>query len=191
MRFFRNIFNRPYFKGQRRLGKGVRFGRDIVFNCNRVEIGDDCYFGDGVRVDADSFVIGNRGAVYPGCFFPGPGIITIGDDFWLGKDATVDCQGGITIGNHVGIGGGSQVWTHIKFGDVRRGCRFHENYPVVIEDDVWLVGHVLCCAKHLGARSMAMLGSVIVKDMEPDRTYAGVPARDMTDVFGPQYGAGK
>ena len=32
-----------------------------------------------------------------------------------------------------------------------------------------------------------MLGSVVVKDMEPDRTYAGSPATDQTDRFGSQF----
>lgn len=34
---------------------------------------------------------------------------------------------------------------------------------------------------------MALLGSVVTKDLAADRTYAGVPAIDVTDRLGPQF----
>ncbi len=35
---------------------------------------------------------------------------------------------------------------------------------------------------------MAMAGSVVTKDMEENHVYAGVPAKDVTDVLGTQFG---
>jgi len=34
---------------------------------------------------------------------------------------------------------------------------------------------------------MAMVGSVVTKDMEENHVYAGVPARDVTERFGPPF----
>jgi acetyltransferase-like isoleucine patch superfamily enzyme len=169
------------------IGAGVRFGRNVVFNCRRVRIGDGVVFGDNVRVDAERFEIGDFGTVYDGCFFPGPGTLSIGHNFWLGSGSIVDAKGGTTIGNNVGIGAQSQLWTHMVFGDVLYGCRFHAAKPLTIGDDAWLVGHCLVSPVVVGARSLAMLGSVITRDMLDDHCYAGVPAADITEKVGPQF----
>lgn len=171
------------------VGSGVKFGRNVVFNCDRVRIGDGTVIGDDVVFDASDVQIGDFATIYRRCHFPGPGTLVIGHNFWLGDGCIVDSQGGTTIGNNVGVGAQSQLWTHMKFGDVMMGCRFHSAAPLVVEDDAWLVGHCLISPVRIGARAVAMLGSVVTRDLESDRTYAGVPAKDMTHVFGPQFEA--
>jgi acetyltransferase-like isoleucine patch superfamily enzyme len=171
--------------GDVRVGRGCSFGRNVVFNSRRVRIGDHVRIGDGVVVNATDFEIGDHGTIYDSCFFPGPGTLRIGHNFWLGTGGVVDCAGGTTIGSNVGAGAHSQLWSHIRFGDVCYGSRFHGERPLVVEDDVWFVGHCLVSPVHVGARSLAMLGSVVTRDMAPDRCYAGVPAKDVTDRVGP------
>lgn len=58
---------------------------------------------------------------------------------------------------------------------------------MVVEDDVWFVGHCLVSPIHARARSMAMLGSVVTRDMDPNRIYGGSPAKDITEKLGHQY----
>jgi acetyltransferase-like isoleucine patch superfamily enzyme len=166
------------------VGKRVRFGENVEFNCGRVRIGDGVFVGDNVRIDAEVFEIGDYGTIYDNCFFPGPGEVSIGHNFWLGAASIVDSQGGTTIGNNVGVGAHSQLWTHMKFGDIMAGSRFHSSAPLVIEDDAWLVGHCLVSPVTIGAWSLAMLGSMVTRDMQPNRSYAGVPAKDVTDALG-------
>lgn len=170
-----------------RIGQHVKFGRNVVFNCRKVVIGDGTIIGNNVTVNADTFEIGDYGTIYDSCFFPGPGELRIGHNFWLGSSSIVDSQGGTTIGNNVGVGAHSQLWTHMKYGDVLYGCRFHTARTLDIEDDVWLVGHCLVSPVRIGTRCLVMLGSVITKNLEPDRCYAGVPAKDVTDKIGPQF----
>lgn len=55
---------------------------------------------------------------------------------------------------------------------------------MVVEDGVWFVGHCLVSPIRAKARSMAMLGSVVTKDMDHNRIYAGTPAKDITDKVG-------
>jgi acetyltransferase-like isoleucine patch superfamily enzyme len=169
-----------------KIGKHVSFGKNVVFNCRKIRVGDGTIFQDNIVVNADVFEIGDYGTIYRNCFFPGPGELRIGHNFWLGAGAIVDCQGGTIIGNNVGVGPQSQLWTHMKYGDVMYGCRFHSTKPLIIEDDVWIVGHCLVSPVRIGTRSMAMLGALVTNDMEPDRTYAGVPARDITEKVGKQ-----
>ena len=170
-----------------RIGKNVRFGRNVVFHCEKVRIGDAVMFGDDVVVNATTFEIGDYGTIYSHCFFPGPGDLVIGHNFWLGTAAIVDCKGGTHIGDNVGIGAHSQLWTHMAFGDVLAGCRFNSQRPLVIHEDVWFVGHCLVSPITAGARSMALLGALVVGDMETDHTYGGAPAKDVTERFGAQF----
>ncbi|MFZ5822123.1 MAG: acyltransferase [Chloroflexota bacterium] len=184
----KRLLNRPTLKTKDvKIGRGTVFGRNVRFNCKKVRIGDGVIFQDNVLVEADDFEIGDFGTVYFGCFFPGPGKIRIGHNFWLGNNSIIDSQGGTVIGNNVGIGAHSQLWTHMKFGDVVVGCRFDSVAPLNIGDDVWLVGHNLVSPVTIGDRSLAMLGSLIVKNIPNDRVVAGVPAVDQTDKFGPQF----
>jgi acetyltransferase-like isoleucine patch superfamily enzyme len=170
-----------------RLGRDVSFGRNVVFNCEKVRIGDGAAFGDNVVVNSTTFEIGDFATVYNSCFFPGPGSLFIGHNFWLGTGAIVDCQGGTRIGNNVGVGAGSQLWTHMVFGDVLAGCRFHSRKQLIIHDDVWFVGQCLVSPITAGPRSMALLGSLVVRDMEADHTYGGAPAADVTSRVGSQF----
>lgn len=169
------------------IGEGVKFGRNVRFNSDRVRLGDGVAIGDNVRVDAESIEVGDYATVYADCFFPGPGSLKVGHNFWLGRACIVDSMGGTTIGNNVGVGPQSQLWTHMIFGDVLYGCRFHSTRGLEIGNDVWLVGHCLVSPIRAGDRSLAMLGSLVTKDMEADRCYAGCPAADVTEKVGPQF----
>lgn len=181
------FLDRPYFATKDvKIGENVTFGKGVVFRCKRVRIGDGVALGSNVKVLADSFEIGDYGTIYDNCFFPG-GEVKIGHNFWLGIGSIIDGRGGTLIGNNVCIGAHSQLWTHMIYGDVMYGCRFHKVKRLEIEDDVWLTGHCLVSPVKIGARSLAMLGSVITKDMLPDRTYAGIPASDITEKVGPQF----
>ncbi|MDY6854705.1 MAG: hypothetical protein SWO11_08340 [Thermodesulfobacteriota bacterium] len=182
------LFERPYFgTSDVRIGSNVQFGKNVVFNCKRVRIGDGVIFNNNIIINSDVFEIGDYATIYDYCFFPGPGILNIGHNFWLGTSSIIDAQGKTIIGNNVGIGAHSQLWTHMKFGDVMYGCRFHSSKPLIIEDDVWFVGHCLVSPVKIGTRSIAMLGSVITKDMKADHVYAGIPAIDITQKVGSQF----
>jgi acetyltransferase-like isoleucine patch superfamily enzyme len=169
------------------IGKGTVIGKNVRFNCKKVVIGDGVQIGDGVVFECETLAIGDFATIYPACFFPGPGDLTIGHNFWLGSNSIIDSQGGTIIGNNVGIGAHSQLWTHMKYGDLAAGCRFHSQHQLIVEDDAWLVGHVLVSPVRIGARSIVMLGSLVVSNIPSDRVYAGSPAKDMTEKFGSQF----
>lgn len=178
-------FGLPYFTSRDvQIGRNVRFGRNCRFHCERVRIGDGCIFHDNVRVNATEFVVGDYATIYHDNFFPGPGRLRIGHNFWLGNNCVVDASGDTTIGHNVGIGAHSQLWGHIGFGDVMLGSQFDATGALRIGDDVWLVGHNLVSPVSIGARSLAMLGSLVTKNIPADQTWAGSPATDMTAKFG-------
>lgn len=151
------------------------------------EIGDNCYIGEGVKFLVPYVKIGDYTKIHQYTLVPGQHEVFIGHNCWIGGNCILDGYGFLNIGNNVGIGADSQIWTHIRFGDWLAGCRFQSVKETYIEDDVWFVGHCLVSPITAKTRSMAMLGSLIVADMEANHVYAGSPAKDMTEKFGTQF----
>ena len=165
------FLNKPMFSTDDiTIGKNVHFGNNVVFDCKKVKIGDGCIFLDNTKVNSTEFSIGDYGTIYQNCFFPGPGKLTIGHNFWLGNNSIVDSQGNTTIGNNVGIGAHSQLWGHMRYGDIMYGCQYHSVKQLSIGNDVWLVGHNLVSPVTIEDRSMALLGSLITQNMLSDKT---------------------
>lgn len=165
----------------------VRIGKNVRIDVDHLEIGDGVFIGDNVVIEGPSVRIGDYTMIREGTTVGGRGVTDIGMCCWIGPGCVLNATDRFTMGNGVGVGAHSQLWTHMRFGDTLQGCRWDATKPMVIEDDVWFVGHCLVSPIHAAARSMAMLGSVVVRDMEADRTYAGSPARDMTDKLGSQF----
>ena len=153
----------------------------------RVVLGDCSYVGRNVRVLAPEFVLGDYSKLHADSFGHGAHPLRIGRNCWIGGTTVLDSMGGLDIADNVGIGSHSQLWSHIQFGDVVQGCRFRSRRYLLVREDAWFVGHCLVSPVDVGARSMALLGSVVTKDMAENRVYAGSPARDVTERVGPQF----
>lgn len=167
----------------------VDFGRGVVFgpSCRAIHIGFGSVIGDDVYLDAPEIVVGDYCKLHRGCLLHGYQPLTIGHNCWIGQNSIIDSIGRATIGNNVGVGAQSQLWSHIKFGDTLSGCRWNSDRPLVVEDDVWFVGHCIVSPILARRRSMLLVGGVATRDMEENHVYAGSPARDITDKVGPQF----
>lgn len=166
---------------------GVYIGGKFGKKAKRVIIGDGAFIGRDSKFFYPEFIVGDYTMIHNHAFGSGDKECHIGSCCWFGQNCVIDSEGGTFIGNGVGVGSYSQLWSHIMFGDVLEGCRFDSVKPLIVEDDVWFVGHCIVSPIHAKKKSMAMVGSVIVKDMEENRIYAGSPAKDMTDKMGNQY----
>jgi acetyltransferase-like isoleucine patch superfamily enzyme len=174
------------------LGDNVRFGDNVQIasiggRANRVEIGDNVFIGNNVMILVPEFSMGDFTTIHQSCRISGYEPVTIGHNFWCDQNCILNSTARLKIGNNVGIGAYSQLWTHIKFGDTLIGNRFDSAQPMTIHDDVWFVGHCMVSPIEAGARSMVMLGSTVTKDLAENRIYAGTPARDLTDRLGAPY----
>jgi acetyltransferase-like isoleucine patch superfamily enzyme len=175
------------------LGEGVVIEGGVVLQgrsstrAKRVVIGDHVFIGRDTRAFVDDLVIGDYTTLNNNALIAGDLPCLIGSCCWFGQHVILNSTGGLTIGNGVGVGAYSQLWTHIRHGDLLQGCRWNSTKPMVIEDDVWFVGHCIVSPIHAHRGSMAMVGSVVTADMEANHTYAGVPAKDLTDRLGPQF----
>jgi len=181
------------------IGKGARIADGVKISggydyatskpipAKKVIIGDGVFLASGIEIICPSIEIGDYTMIRENTMISGYKEAVIGSCCWFGRDCILNTHGGLFIGNGVGIGAGSQLWSHIRFGDTLQGCKWESVNPLKIDDDVWFVGHCLVSPIHAKAKSMAMLGSVVTRDMEENHIYAGVPAKDITDKLGTQY----
>jgi len=175
-----------------RVGRGVVVEEGAVISgkgttANRVVLGDYCYVGPNVRVLAPEFLLGDYSKLHAGSFGHGKHPLRIGRNCWIGGNVVLDSMAGLDIDDNVGIGGQSQLWTHLEFGDIVEGCRFYSHRYMHVGRDAWFVGHCIVSPVPVGERSMALVGSVVTREMLPNHVYAGVPAADVTEHMGPQF----
>jgi len=161
--------------------------RGVNGKAKKITIGDNCYIGENVQIICDDFSLGDYSKLQHDINVHGYLPCHIGHNAWIGQFSIIDSIGGTTIGDNCGIGAHSQIWSHIKFGDTLEGCRFLNEKPMVIGNDVWFVGHCIVSPITAADKSMAMVGSVVTKDMKFNEIYAGSPAISISEKIGFQF----
>lgn len=174
------------------IGKNSFIEEDVIIKgidgkAKNIVIGDNVYIGKSVQIICDDFHVGDYSKIHHHTNIHGYKPCFIGHNAWIGQYTIIDCIGGTTIGDNCGIGAHSQLWSHIKYGDTLEGCRFKEEKELIIGKDVWLVGHCIVSPIVAKDKSMALVGSVVTKDMEFNTIYAGSPAKAISDKIGPQF----
>ena len=159
----------------------------IKGEAEEIIIGDNVYIGERVRIMCDNFSIGDYSKIHHDSNIHGYKPCKIGHNAWIGQFCIIDSIGGTTIGDNCGVGAHSQLWSHMKYGDTLEGCRFLINKPLTIGNDVWFVGHCIVSPVTAQDKSMAMVGSVITKDMNYNEIYAGSPAKSISGKIGFQF----
>lgn len=175
-----------------RIGQGVTIEEGVQITgkdgpARLVVVGDFVFIGRETRIMTPEFRIGDYSKLHSFSFVHGVNPMQIGRNCWIGGNCVLDCMGGLDLDDNVGIGAHSQLWTHIQFGDIVEGSRFYSRRYMHVGKDAWFVGHCIVSPVHVGEKSMAMVGSVITKDMLPNHIYAGVPAQDMSHRLGYQF----
>lgn len=184
---YSNIQAEELFIGQNTIIEPTAKIRGINGKAKRIIIGDNCYIGGNVQIICDDFSLGDYSKIQHDTNIHGYLPCHIGHNAWIGQFTIIDSIGGTTIGNNCGIGAHSQIWSHIKYGDTLEGCRFLNEKPMVVGNDVWFVGHCIVSPIVAQDKSMAMVGSVVTKDMNYNEIYAGSPAKSISDKIGFQF----
>jgi acetyltransferase-like isoleucine patch superfamily enzyme len=174
----------------------IGFGTAIEENCkifkvsgemSEFSVGDNCFIGHDSKIAVPVFKTGDYVSLNNHLFVNGIKPCIIGHNVWIGQNCILNSRDNLTIGNGVGIGTYSCVWTHGAHGELLEGCRIFKVAPVVLEDDVWIVGsfNVVSPGVKVGKKSVILTGSVVTKDVAPCSCVAGNPATDVTDKLQP------
>jgi acetyltransferase-like isoleucine patch superfamily enzyme len=168
--------------GQLELGQHLRIGEGVQAVFHRpgiLRLGDYCTLGDGVKFvcAGGDVALGDWTTLHDRCLVLSGQGVQIGQHGWFGQHCVIDGTGGLYIGNGVRVGMYSQIWSHVAAGEQIEGCTLYGERPVVIEDDVWLVGTcIVASGVTIARRTVALIGSNITRSSEPNSVLAGVPA---------------
>jgi len=145
-------------------------------------IGDNCLLGHNCQILTPFFSMKDYSQIHNNSLCSGYKPLTIGYNCWIGQGAILNSFENLTIGSGVRMGG-CQIWTHVASGELMEGSNFHGSDEVVIEDNVWLMGfgQLVTPGVTLRKGSVIMAGSVVTKSTEPNKTYSGIPAKDVTE----------
>jgi len=161
----------------------------VKSHAKNVYIGDNVFIGDNVQIFCDDFSIGDYSKIHHDTNIHGYKPCHIGHNAWIGQFTIIDCIGGTIIGDNCGIGAHSQLWSHIKYGDTLEGCNFSGESKLTVGNDVWFVGHCIVSPITAEDKSMALVGSVVTRDMKYNEIYAGNPAASISHKIGYQFKA--
>jgi maltose O-acetyltransferase len=110
-----------------------------------------------------------------------PDNISIGSNCNFAQDVFITGGGGVTIGDWVGFGPGTKIWSiNHRFDDPNRPwlLQGHELKPVVIEDDVWLGANVFVApGVTIGRGVIVSAGAVVNKSIPAFALVGGNPGR--------------
>jgi acetyltransferase-like isoleucine patch superfamily enzyme len=173
----------------------IGFGSRIEDNCkilltgqdSKFSIGDNCFIGHDSKIIVPSFEAGDYVSLHNHLLVNGYKPCNLGHNVWIGQNCILNSTDRLTIGNGVGIGTYSCVWTHGFYGELIEGCTIFKIAPVIIEDDVWLIGsfNIISPGITVGKRSVILTGSVVTRDVPPYACVAGNPAKDITEKLHP------
>lgn len=112
------------------------------------------------------------------------GVLRIGNGVGM-SNATIVCDESVTIGDHVLIGGGAQLFdTNFHSTDAAVRCSGRESRkdvataPVLIGNRVFIGSNVLICkGVTIGDEAMVAAGAVVVHDIPPGEVWGGNPAK--------------
>jgi len=188
------------------LGEGVVIGSQVVLRARKIQLGAGTQVGDRVQLNslrgglAERWVMGHQCLLGNDCRLALPTLVcgdyvnihnhgllngaqpmVLGHNCWVGQNCVLNSDSLLWVGNHVGIGAYSCLYTHAYWGDVLEGCTLCKSEPVVVEDDCWIVGsyNVIAPGLQLGARSIVLTGSMVSRSVLPEQVVGGAPARPL------------
>lgn len=130
-----------------------------------------------------SLVLGERNILYPSCVIRiESGHMVTGDDVSFGPACQIyEPRGGLEIGNHCMIGGGTLI-SGVSHGYAETDIPMRNQppivQPVVVENDVWIgMGVKLLPGVRIGTGSVIGAGSVVTRDIPPYSIAVGIPCK--------------
>ena len=174
------------------LGHGSRIGARAQLGgmkgaADLIRIGEQTLVAHDCKILVHVAVIGDYTAIHNHSLLNGVNPLVIGHGCWIGQNCVINSEDHLTIGNFVGIGAYSSVYTHGYFGDMLEGCNVFKVAPVELKDDAWILGsyNIISPGVTIGSKALVLTGSNVTRDVPDNHTVSGAPAKDMTNRLVP------
>lgn len=148
----------------------------------RLEIGDDSRISAGCVIEGRDVHLGRGFWMLPGAVigggsaFEAPSSLWAGDFLHMGRNTLINTARAVKIGNEVGLGTGTSLFTHGAYLSILEG--FPVTFaPIKIGNRVWLPGAVVNPGVTIGSDVVVGVGSVVTKDIPSGALAMGIPAR--------------
>ena len=170
-------------KGEIILGDGVIIGDNVIINVSEMlMIGDRSIIGDNFVIEGRYIKIGKEFWSGRNCQIGGGSCqekassLTIGDQCHLGNYGSINTARKVIIGNEVGLGEGTKVYTHGAY------LSFLDGFPaefgsITIEDRVWCPNAMIMPNVTIGHDTVVGAGAIITKNLPSGCLAVGIPAK--------------
>lgn len=168
-----------------KIGKNVElgFGSIIIpqdFDFKKIIIENGVIIGDGVQILSKHLFIGEQSQIKNFTTIWGQSDFNMGRSAYIDQHCFFDLRNDISIGNFVGIGGGSWFYTHGILHSILEGWPSKFG-PIKIGDRSWIAANTfLLPGISIGENVIVESRSVVTRNVQSDSVVMGYPAREIT-----------
>ena len=164
-------------------GDSVHIGNEVTFNVTeKLVIGDRSVIGDNFVIEGRDIEIGtefwsgHHCHIGGGSCFEKTSKLRIGYWVHLGNYGMINTARPVVIGNEVGMGIGTKIYTHGAYLPIIDGFPV-EFGPVEIGDYMWLPSATVLPNVRIGNNVVVGVGAVVTRDLPSGCLALGVPAK--------------
>jgi acetyltransferase-like isoleucine patch superfamily enzyme len=157
---------------------------DLRGAARRIELGDRFRLGASSKILLPTFIAGDYVSIHNHLLANGYRPCLVGHNTWIGQNCILNSNELLTIGNNVSISAYTSIHTHGSGGELLEGYGLFNVAPVVIEDDVSLLGafSVVSPGVTVGRRAVVISSCVLNQYVPPERcVFAGASARVLSE----------
>jgi acetyltransferase-like isoleucine patch superfamily enzyme len=169
------------------LGNNVTLGDNVMINVKeKLSIGDRSIIGDSFLIEGRNIEIGIEFwsgfncIIGGGSCFEKPSKLKVGYWVHLGNYGMINTTRSVTIGNEVGMGMGTKIYTHGAYLSVVDGFPA-EFGSIEIGNRVWLPYAIVMPNVHIGDNVVVGAGAIVTKDLPSGCLAVGMPAKPIKE----------
>jgi acetyltransferase-like isoleucine patch superfamily enzyme len=190
------------------LGKDVTVGEGARIAGGKIVLGDGVVIGRGVDIEVTEQLVVGKGSLIRdrtilhgrrielgrefyanhdaeiggGSCFEATSSLKIGYWFHIGSYAMVNTAMPVTIGNEVGLGRSTNLYTHGAYLSMAEG--FPVSFgPITLGNRVWLPGATVNPGVTIGDNVVVGVGSLVMQDIPSNSLAVGVPAKVVKEHY--------